>query len=143
MPKQIGHIMEIVKGFRFEAAHKLTRVPQGHKCGRLHGHSFLVEVKIKGIVNEENSWVMDYADISKIVTPIIHGQLDHYYLNEIEDLGEPTSESIAIWLWNKLKTQLPYLYEVIVHETCTSKCIYQGKIGSIEECLEKISFEAL
>lgn len=127
MPGEKKHIMEIVKSFRFEAAHRLTKVPNGHKCARLHGHSFVVDIKIKGIVNQENSWVIDFADISKAVKPIIDHYLDHYYLNDIKDLGEPTSEAIAIWLWNRLKVPLPYLYEIIIHETCTSKCIYRGE----------------
>ena len=119
--------LDIVKEFRFEAAHKLNNVPSGHKCGRLHGHSFHFEVKVRGVIDIKNSWVMDFGDISKIVKPLIDKYLDHYYLNEIEDLGEPTCESIALWLWKKLKPQIPKLYEITVHETCTSRCVYRGK----------------
>jgi 6-pyruvoyltetrahydropterin/6-carboxytetrahydropterin synthase len=121
-------IVEIVKEFRFEAAHKLMNVPAGHKCGRLHGHSFVMEVVVKGSINNKNAWVMDFAEISNIVKPFVNKYLDHHYLNDIADLGEPTSESLVVWIYNKLKYQLPNLHEVIIHETCTSRCIYRGEL---------------
>ena len=89
------NIVEIIKIFQFEAAHNLSNVPPDHKCGRLHGHLFIMEIKVRSIVNPANSWVMDFADISSIVRPLIDKYLDHYYLNDIPKLGEPTSESLA------------------------------------------------
>lgn len=117
--------MEIFKEFRFEAAHLLPHVPEGHKCRRLHGHSFRVEVHVAGPLHAELGWVMDFSDISKVVKPVI-ARLDHYYLNEIPGLENPTSEVLARWLWNELVADLPRLCRIVVRETCTSGCVYEG-----------------
>lgn len=119
--------MIIVKEFRFEAAHFLPNLPQDHKCKRLHGHSFRFEVYIEGKLDPTYNWVMDFGDISKIVKPIVEEYLDHRLLNEIEGLENPTSEQIAIWLWNKIKPKIPNLKQIVVHETCTAKAIYHGE----------------
>jgi len=118
--------MEIFKEFGFEAAHRLPNVPAGHKCARLHGHSFRVEVHVRGPVDERMGWVMDFADIKGAVKPVIE-QLDHYYLNEIAGLENPTSEVLARWLWGRLRPALPTLARVVVRETCTSGCTYAGE----------------
>ena len=123
---QTSKIVEIVKEFRFEAAHLLPNVPEGHKCRRLHGHSFRFEVILKGEVDPEIGWLMDFGDLSKIVKPMVSENLDHYYLNDVPGLENPTSEMIAMWLWKKLKPDLPLLSRIIVHETCTSRCEYHG-----------------
>ena len=117
--------MEIFKEFSFEAAHRLPNVPEGHQCARLHGHSFLVRISVAGEVGDESGWVMDFATISEAVKPVIQ-QLDHYYLNEISGLENPTSENIARWIWNRLNPELPGLSAVQIRETCTSGCIYRG-----------------
>jgi 6-pyruvoyltetrahydropterin/6-carboxytetrahydropterin synthase len=117
--------MEIYKEFSFEAAHLLPNVPAGHKCGRLHGHSFRVEVHVAGPLHTNLGWVMDYADIKQIVKPVI-ARLDHYYLNDIPGLDNPTSEVIARWLWQQLKPLLPELCRIVIKETCTSGCVYSG-----------------
>ena len=116
--------MKIFKDFTFEAAHKLPLVPQDHKCFNLHGHSFRVRVYVEGNINEMG-WVMDFADIKLLCKPIID-VLDHSYLNELKGLDNPTSENIAIWLWSKLKEDLPQLSAVEIMETCSSGCIYTG-----------------
>ncbi len=116
--------MEIYKKFNIEAAHHLPNVPKGHKCGRLHGHSFQIIIYISGNVGEESGWIMDFADIKTAFKPI-YNQLDHYYLNEIEGLQNPTSENIVKWIWVRLKPNLPNLSKIIIEETCTSGCIYQ------------------
>jgi 6-pyruvoyltetrahydropterin/6-carboxytetrahydropterin synthase len=118
--------MEIFKEFCFEAAHRLPAVPDGHKCKRLHGHSFRVTVHMRGPIGAESGWVMDFADLSAAVRPL-HDRLDHYYLNEIEGLENPTSEVLARWIWRNLRNMLPGLDRVTVHETCTSGCTYQGE----------------
>ncbi|MFN0002003.1 MAG: 6-carboxytetrahydropterin synthase QueD [Pseudohongiellaceae bacterium] len=118
--------MEIYKEFNFEAAHLLPNVPPGHKCGRLHGHSFRVAVHVAGPLDSSLGWVMDYADIKTLVKPVI-AQLDHYYLNDIPGLENPTSEIIARWLWLQIKVKLPQINKIIVKETCTSGCIYTGE----------------
>lgn len=118
--------MEIYKEFSIEAAHRLPNVPEGHKCARLHGHSFRVAIYVAGPVGETSGWVMDYGDIKKAFKPI-YEQLDHHYLNEVEGLENPTSENLARWIWDKLKPRLPQLSQVVVHETCTTGCIYRGE----------------
>jgi len=117
--------MDIFKEFTFEAAHRLPNVPPEHKCARLHGHSFTVRVVVSGSVGEDSGWVIDFADISKAFKPILK-QLDHYYLNEIEGLENPTSENIARWIWNRLVSALPALSAIEVRETCNSGCVYRG-----------------
>lgn len=118
--------MLIYKEFSFESAHRLPNVPDGHKCARLHGHSFHVRVSVSGAVGETSGWVMDFADIKAAVKPI-HDELDHRYLNEIAGLENPTSEVLARWIWRALSPALPGLAEIQVRETCTSGCVYRGE----------------
>jgi len=123
--KSIKSVVEISKVFICESAHRLPYVPQGHKCGRLHGHSFRIEIWVRGQVEDETGWVMDFADLGQVFQPI-YQQLDHHYLNEIEGLFNPTSENLAGWIWQQLRPSLPLLHRVGVSETCTSGCMYQG-----------------
>lgn len=117
--------MELFKVFHIEAAHKLPNLPEGHKCRRLHGHSFRVEIHIEGEVDPALGWVMDFADLKSAFEPL-YKQLDHHYLNEIEGLENPTSENLARWIWQRLKPNLPLLSKILVAETCTSACVYRG-----------------
>lgn len=117
--------MELRKRYQFEAAHLLPHLPASHKCRRLHGHSFQVEVAVAGEVDSKLGWLIDYADITEAFKPLFD-QLDHYYLNEIEGLENPTSENVAVWIWQRLKPRLPMLNEVMVAETCTARCVYRG-----------------
>jgi 6-pyruvoyltetrahydropterin/6-carboxytetrahydropterin synthase len=117
--------MEIFKEFTFEAAHQLPNVPPGHKCARLHGHSFVAQVYVRGPLGETTGWVMDFADIKAAVGPLID-RLDHYFLNDVEGLENPTSENIARWFWDRLRPALPGLAKIVVRETCTSGCVYTG-----------------
>jgi len=117
--------VELRKTFQFEAAHLLPNLPVTHKCRRLHGHSFQAEIVVAGECDLTLGWLMDYADISEAFRPFWE-QLDHRYLNEIPGLENPTSENIAVWIWQGLKPRLPLLAEVIVAETCTSRCVYRG-----------------
>ncbi|MCB1327303.1 MAG: 6-carboxytetrahydropterin synthase QueD [Spirochaetales bacterium] len=119
-------MVEITKRFGFEAAHLLPRVPEGHKCRRLHGHSFRFKVRVRGEVSPETGWLMDFGEITGIVQPLVTNELDHRYLNDIKGLENPTSEQLAIWLWSRIKPLLPDLCEIEVSETCTSSCIYRG-----------------
>lgn len=118
--------MDIFKVFSIEAAHRLPNVPPAHKCARLHGHSFRVEIHVSGPVGGETGWVMDFADIKEAFQPLF-AQLDHHYLNEVEGLSNPTSEHLARWIWQRLRPSLPMLSKVVVSETCTSGCIYEGE----------------
>lgn len=118
--------MEIFKEFTIEAAHRLPNVAPGHKCGRLHGHSFRISLHVEGSVGRDTGWVIDFADIKRAFAPL-HERLDHNFLNEVEGLSNPTSENLARWIWRELKSSLPQLSSVRVHETCTSGCIYEGE----------------
>ena len=117
--------MEIFKVFKFDAAHRLPNVGQGHKCSQLHGHSFRVEIHIQGAVDTRFGWVMDFADIAHAFQPL-YDQLDHKYLNDIDGLDNPTSENIAKWIWTRLRPTLSHLSKVVVQESTESGCVYRG-----------------
>jgi 6-pyruvoyltetrahydropterin/6-carboxytetrahydropterin synthase len=111
--------MHIFKVFTLEAAHRLPNVPEGHKCARLHGHSFRIEIHVEGEPDARMGWVMDFADVKTAFAPL-YEQLDHNYLNDIEGLENPTSEMLSRWIWVRLEPCLSGLDKVVVHETCTS-----------------------
>lgn len=117
--------MEIWKEFTFDAAHVLPNVPEGHKCRRLHGHTYTVRVYVSGEPDERVGWIVDFADIRTAFEPI-RERLDHYYLNDIEGLENPTAEVLARWIWQRLEPRLPGLSRVEIQETCTSGCTYSG-----------------
>jgi 6-pyruvoyltetrahydropterin/6-carboxytetrahydropterin synthase len=117
--------LDIFRIFTIEAAHRLPNVPAGHKCLRLHGHSFRIELHISGEMDAHSGWVMDFADVKRIFQPT-YDRLDHHYLNDIPGLENPTSENLARWIWNEVKPLLPLLSKVVVHETCTSGCVFTG-----------------
>jgi 6-pyruvoyltetrahydropterin/6-carboxytetrahydropterin synthase len=117
--------LEIFKCITLECAHRLPNVPAGHKCARVHGHSFRVEIRVRGPVDGHLGWVMDFADVKAAFEPL-YQQLDHRYLNDVPGLENPTSENLARWIWQRLKPGLPQLAEVVVHETCTSGARYAG-----------------
>src|SRR5512140_2513906 len=117
--------MELRKTFQFEAAHFLPLLPDTHKCRRLHGHSFQAEIVVAGVCDPHLGWLMDYADITAAFKPLAD-QLDHNFLNKVPGLENPTSENIALWIWEHLKPALPLLTEVAVAETCTARCVYRG-----------------
>jgi 6-pyruvoyltetrahydropterin/6-carboxytetrahydropterin synthase len=116
----------LVKDFQIEAAHRLPHLPPAHKCHRLHGHSFKVEVTVEGEVDEAMGWLLDFADIAAAFAPV-YEELDHHYLNEVPGLENPTSEVLARWIYGRLKEKLPQLATVVVHETCTARCVYSGQ----------------
>ncbi len=117
--------MDVFRVFQIEAAHRLPHVPEGHKCARVHGHSFRIEVHVRGELVEPEGWVMDFADLRRSFQPLFD-QLDHHYLNEIEGLENPTSENLARWIWDRLQPGLPALAKIVVQETCNAGCIYTG-----------------
>lgn len=118
-------IAEIRWEFTFEAAHRLPNVPSDHKCSRLHGHSYMARIYVKGPIDDKAGWIVDFANIKDACKPVI-AQLDHYYLNEISGLENPTSEHLAVWIWRELESSLPLMSAVEVSETCTSGCVYRG-----------------
>ena len=117
--------VRLVHEFRFEAAHRLPRVPAGHKCARLHGHSFRVELAVAGPVDPTTGWFLDFQHLFDAWTPL-HAQIDHNYLNEVPGLENPTSEILAAWIWDRVKPRLPQLARVTVAETCDARCEYEG-----------------
>ena len=119
-------MVELFKEFTFEAAHRLPNVAPDHKCARLHGHSYRVTIHIAGDVDPESGMVTDFANLTAAFEPICK-RLDHYFLNEIEGLENPTSENLSRWIWEKLLPTLPQLSAVQVRETCTSGVIYRGE----------------
>lgn len=118
--------VRLTREFTFEAAHHLPRAPEGHKCRRLHGHSFRVEVTVEGDVDPATGWFLDYGVIRDAVEPV-RSKLDHYCLNDIEGLSNPTSEELCRWIWERLRPKLPSLARIVVHETCESRCEYEGR----------------
>jgi 6-pyruvoyltetrahydropterin/6-carboxytetrahydropterin synthase len=118
--------VDLVREYRFEAAHLLPHVPDGHKCRRLHGHSFRFELTISGTVDPHTGWFIDYGVLDEIVEPL-RVTLDHYYLNDVPGLENPTSELLARWLWERIKPKLDALSLVTVFETCDSRCLYRGE----------------
>ena len=116
---------DLEKDFTLECAHRLPRVPEGHKCARMHGHSFRITVKVEGEVDPRTGWVQDYADLSRAFAPV-HEALDHRCLNDVAGLENPTSERLAEWVWQHLKPALPLLSRVVVQETCNAGCSYGG-----------------
>lgn len=117
--------MEIFRIFQIEAAHRLPNVPADHKCARLHGHSFRIEIHVSGEVDPVSGWVQDFADLKAAFRPV-GKQLDHHYLNDVPGLENPTSENLAAWIWNELTPELSLLSKIVVQETCNCGCSYEG-----------------
>ena len=118
--------MEIFKVFTFDAAHRLPNLPESHKCRRLHGHTFRVDIHVNGSLHQSFGWVTDFGDIVHCISPIIE-ELDHNYLNDIAGLENPTSENIAKWLWTRIKPVMPILSKIVVQESPNSGAIYRGE----------------
>ncbi len=117
--------MEVFKEFTFDSAHLLPEVPAGHKCARLHGHTFSVRVCVAGEVDDRHGWVVDFGDVKAVVKPVID-ELDHQYLNDLPGLANPTAENIACWIWTRVAPALPGLSAIEVRETCTAGVVYRG-----------------
>jgi len=118
--------VEIFREFTIEAAHRLPRMPEDHKCFRLHGHSFRIELWIEGEPSAQTGMLVDFFDVDRAFQPIFD-QLDHHYLNEIEGLENPTSENLSRWLWERVAPVVPGLSRVVVRETCDTGCVYRGR----------------
>lgn len=119
--------VELSREFTFEAAHRLPHVPKDHKCYRMHGHGYRVEVTVAGEVEPTTGWLIDFGDLRAIVDPVIRERLDHRTLNDVPGLENPTAELLCAWLWKELQTRLPGLVTITVHETCTARCTYRGQ----------------
>ncbi len=117
--------VRLIKEFRFEAAHRLTRVAQEHRCGRLHGHSYRVELTLEGPLDEQVGWLIDFGEIDRVWKPL-RERLDHAVLNDLDGLDNPTCENLTRWLWDRVKPHLPMLTRVTVWETQDARCEYEG-----------------
>jgi 6-pyruvoyltetrahydropterin/6-carboxytetrahydropterin synthase len=111
--------------FSFDAAHYLTKVPAGHKCAVMHGHTYHLRIWINGPIDEQG-WVMDFAAIKQKAATVID-VVDHHCLNTVEGLENPTCELFAVWLWIKLKKEIPLLHKITLQETPTSGVEYAGE----------------
>ena len=118
--------MQITQAFTFEAAHRLPNVPEGHRCARMHGHSYRVELTLKGAVDPVTGWIVDFYEVERVFAPILE-RLDHHTLDDIEGLENPTAEHIAAWIWDRTKAALPALSSVKVYETPMSWAQYEGE----------------
>ena len=119
--------VELTKSYTFEAAHRLPMVPADHKCARVHGHSFRIDVAVAGEVDARAGWLVDFGDITAVVEPMLRSELDHRTLNEVPGLENPTSENLGLWLWKRLAPGITGLSAITVHETCTARCTYRGR----------------
>lgn len=114
-------LTEITKQFSFEAAHRLPMVPPDHKCFAMHGHSFRVEITVRGTVDPKLGWICDFAALTDAWKPL-HAVLDHKTLNDVEGLENPTSENLAAWVYARFSVPGARIAKVQVAETCTSSC---------------------
>lgn len=117
--------MTIYKEFTFDSAHRLTRVPAGHKCAQMHGHTYRLIVSIHG-EPDESGMIIDYADLAAAVESVVR-QVDHQTLNDIHGLENPTTEVVAPWLWRRIYAALPTHHMTLeLKESSTTGCIYDG-----------------
>jgi 6-pyruvoyltetrahydropterin/6-carboxytetrahydropterin synthase len=119
-------IVELKKEYRFEAAHRLPKVPPGHKCSRMHGHSYRIELHARGPVNPETGWLVDFAELDDAWQPL-HDKLDHHVLNDVPGLENSTCEVLAAYVWRELRPRIPHLSAVTVWETADASCTYRGE----------------
>ncbi|MCY1002240.1 6-carboxytetrahydropterin synthase QueD [Myxococcus sp. MISCRS1] len=125
---KVSLVTEISREFTFEAAHFLPNVPPGHKCSRVHGHSYRVEVTVRGPVDPHYGWVVDFATLTE-AWQAMHAQLDHRLLNDVPGLENPTSELLAAWVFSKLSFPTAKVVKIRVAETCTSQCVVYPEAG--------------
>lgn len=119
-------IVELKREYRFEAAHRLPRVPPGHKCSRLHGHSYRIELHVSGSVDPETGWLVDFGVLDELWMEL-HLRLDHRNLNDVPGLENSTCEVLSAYIWNALRAKLPLLSAVTVWETPDASCTYRGQ----------------
>jgi 6-pyruvoyltetrahydropterin/6-carboxytetrahydropterin synthase len=119
-------VVELMKEYRFEAAHRLPRVPAAHKCSRVHGHSYKVELLVTGEVDPVTGWLIDFGALDDCWSGL-YERLDHRYLNDVAGLDNSTCENLAAYIWQDVRQRIPQLSAVTVWETSDSRCTYRGK----------------
>jgi 6-pyruvoyltetrahydropterin/6-carboxytetrahydropterin synthase len=121
-------IVESATEFSFDAAHHFTHFPEGHPNRRLHGHSFRAQITVTGVPDPITGFVCEFSELDQVAAKI-RDQLDHQFLNEIEGLGPPSLENLAVWIWRQAKTTLPDLKKVSVfRDSCRQACTYTGAV---------------
>jgi len=103
----------VTRRYAFEAAHFLPKVRDGHKCKRMHGHNYEIEVTVAAPVRDDG-FIIDFWDLDKVVQPLID-MVDHRTLNDIVGLENPTAELIAAWFLDRLASN--NVVQVRVFET--------------------------
>lgn len=116
-------IFELKQQFQIESARFLTGLGPHHPCSQMHGHSFVIILTLRGPLDPIKGWVRDYHEISTIMKPLLD-QLDHQVLNNVEGLKNPTSELLAVWIFDRASQNLPELVRVTVKETPLTECSY-------------------
>ncbi len=118
-------MMTIFRQFTFDSAHFLPYVAEDHKCRQMHGHTYRLTIYMTAEPDEQLGWVMDFADVKKVMTPILD-MVDHKTLNNVPGLENPTCELLAKWLWDKIKKEIPILSKIELYETPKSGVVYEG-----------------
>jgi 6-pyruvoyltetrahydropterin/6-carboxytetrahydropterin synthase len=119
-------IVDLKKEYRFEAAHFLPRVPEGHKCRRMHGHSYKIELHARGTVDPHTGWLVDFAELDNAWADL-EGRLDHQMLNDVPGLENSTCENLAAYVHRIVRARVPQLSAVTVWETADACCTYRGE----------------
>lgn len=117
--------MTVFHEFTIESARRLTSLPDSHICSRLHGNTFRIRVGVMGPIDQAAGWIMDFADVAAVVEPVLD-QVDHTLLNEVPGLENPTTENLAVWIWDQVKPTLDGLAEITILENATTGCRYTG-----------------
>ncbi len=118
--------LEVFREFTFDAAHRLENLPEGHKCARMHGHTYRLRVHVGGSIDERVGWIVDFAEVKRLTNEVI-GELDHRVLNEVQGLEQPTTERIVVWIWDRLRERLPGLARLELWENANSGVAYSGE----------------
>jgi len=121
--------MEISYRFGFDAAHRFEHYPAGHPHAGLHGHSFQVEVALRGELDPQTGFVADLAEVERVCAEV-RAALDHRFLNDIDGLAQPSLERLCIWIWRRLAPRFASLASVAVgRDSCGQRCTYFGPQG--------------
>lgn len=115
--------LELKQQFQIESARFLPNLPKDHPCSRMHGHSFVIILTLVGEVDPKIGWVRDYHEISTSMKSLLT-ELDHQVLNEVAGLPNPTSEMLAVWIYERASKVLPELVRVTIRETPLTECSY-------------------
>ena len=119
-------IVELTYAFGFDAAHRFDAFPVGHPNRRMHGHSFQVEVAVRGAPDPTTGFVVEFAELETACGDL-RDALDHQVLNEIKALEQPSLERLSIWIWQRLAEKIPNLARVTVRRDSRGQsCTYRG-----------------